>query len=252
LSVAALRAGRTKAMCVMCEVQSRRGFLTRAASVAGAAAFAGAGLRPAFGASTEPANGPSPSEALAKLKAGNQKYLAAPQLCEADLAGSRKAVAKGQAPWATVLTCSDSRVAPELIFGGVGLGELFVARNAGNVADTAVVGSIEYAIEHLHCPLVVVMGHERCGAVAAACDVVKKGARLPGSIGPMVAAIVPAARAVMHKPGDFIENAVRQNARNQAAIVRKSRILAGHAKAGKVTIVTARYDLDTGAVEFLD
>ncbi|WP_298354629.1 carbonic anhydrase [Rhodoblastus sp.] len=239
-------------MCVICAVQSRRAFLTKAASVAGAAAFAGAGLRPAYAASAEPSGGPSPEEAFAKLKAGNQKYLAAPQLCEADLAASRASVAKGQAPWATVLACSDSRVSPELIFGGVGPGELFVARNAGNVADTAVVGSIEYAIEHLHCPLVVVMGHGRCGAVAAACDVVRNDARLPGSIGPMVAAIAPAARAVMNEPGDFVENAMRQNVRNQAAIVRKSAIFAGLAKAGKVKLVAARYDLDTGAVEFLD
>jgi carbonic anhydrase len=238
-------------MCVMCAIQSRRGFLTRASAVAGAAAFAGAGLRPAFAASAEVSNGPSPEEAFARLKAGNRRYLAAPQLCEADLAHNRAAVAKSQAPWATVLTCSDSRVAPELIFGGVGLGELFVARNAGNVADTAVVGSIEYAIEHLHCPLVVVMGHQRCGAVAAACDVVKTGAELPGSIGPMVAAIAPAAKAVEGKPGDFVENAVRRNARNQADVVRGSPIFEDLAKAGKVKLVAAYYDLDTGAVEFL-
>lgn len=239
-------------MCVMCGIPSRRGLLTTAVAFAGAAALAGAGLRPAVAAPAGAVGGPSPDEALARLKAGNRTYLEVPQLCEANLASNRAAVAKGQTPWATVLACSDSRVSPELIFGGVGLGELFVARNAGNVADTSVLGSIEYALEHLHCPLVVVMGHKRCGAVAAACDVVKTGAELPGSIGPMVAAIAPAARSVEGKPGECVENAARQNARNQAATVRKSGIFGGLAKAGKVKLVAAYYDLDTGVVEFLD
>ncbi len=239
-------------MCVSCGLQSRRGFLVTAASIAGTTAFAGGGIRRAFAAPTGTTNGLSPDEAFAKLKDGNRRYLAAPELCEANLASNRAAVAKGQAPWATVLTCSDSRVSPELIFGGVGLGELFVARNAGNVADTAMVGSIEYAIEHLHCPLVVVMGHESCGAVTAACDVVKTGAHLPGSIGRMVAPIVPAAKAVRGKPGDFVENAARRNARNQAAVMRKSRIFNTFAKAGKVRLIVAFYHLDSGAVEFLD
>ena len=84
---------------------------------------------------------------------------------------------------------------PELIFGGVGLGELFVARNAGNTADTATMGTIEYDAEHLGSPLIVVLGHQNCGAVAAACEVVEKHTKLPGSIGPMVAAIIPAAKA---------------------------------------------------------
>ncbi len=96
-------------------------------------------------------------EALTKLKAGDQKFLTSPELCAADMAKQRADVAKGQSPWATVLTCSDSRVSPELIFGGVGLGELFVVRNAGNTADTAVMGTIEYGAEHLGAPLVVVL-----------------------------------------------------------------------------------------------
>jgi carbonic anhydrase len=93
----------------------------------------------------------------------------------------------------------------ELIFGGVGLGELFVVRNAGNVADTAAMGTIEYGAEHLGSPLVVVLGHQRCGAVEAACDVVAKHAKLPGFIAPMVDAIVPAAKAVYGKAGDFVD-----------------------------------------------
>ena len=97
----------------------------------------------------------------------------------------RAGLVAGQSPWATILTCADSRVAPELIFGGMDLGELFVARNAGNTANTATLGTIEYGAEHLGVPLIVVLGHERCGAVSAACEVVEKHAKLPGFIAPM-------------------------------------------------------------------
>jgi carbonic anhydrase len=143
-------------------------------------------------------------------------------------------------------------VSPELIFGGVGLGELFVCRNAGNVADTAVMGTIEYGAEHLGSPLVVVMGHSRCGAVQAACDVVEKDAKLPGSIKPMVDAIVPAAKAMKDKSGDFVDLSVRENARLNAEKVKaESDIVKELAHEGKVKIVYARYDLDTGVVDFL-
>jgi len=168
------------------------------------------------------------------------------------MAGRRASVAKAQSPWATILTCSDSRVSPELIFGGVGLGELFVARNAGNTADTATMGTLEYGAEHLGVPLIVVLGHQNCGAVSAACEVVEKHTVLPGSIGPMVDAIVPAAQAVQGKPGDFIDNAVRENARRTAEkITSKSEIIEELVHQGKVKVVYARYDLTTGVVEFL-
>jgi AraC-like DNA-binding protein len=97
----------------------------------------------------------------------------------------------------------------ELLFGGVGPGELFVARNAGNMVDTATMGTVEYGSEHLGSPLIVVLGHERCGAVVAACEVATKNTKLPGSIGPMVKPIVPAAMAMKGKPGDFVDNTVR-------------------------------------------
>jgi carbonic anhydrase len=195
----------------------------------------------------------SPDEALARLKAGNDKFVNAPQLCEAGLREERANTAEDQSPWATVLTCSDSRVAPELIFGGAGLGELFVARNAGNVADTAVLGTIEYGAEHLGSPLVVVLGHQRCGAVQAACDVVAKHVELQGSIRPMVDAIVPAAQAQEGKPGDFVDNTVRENAhRNAAAILAGSDIIRELIHEGQVKVVYARYDLETGVVDFLD
>jgi carbonic anhydrase len=195
----------------------------------------------------------SADEALAKLKAGNQKFVSTPQQCETDLVQQqRSSVATAQSPWATILTCSDSRLSPELIFGGVGLGELFVARNAGNMADTATMGTIEYGAEHLGAPLIVVLGHKRCGAVAAACEVAEKHIKLPGSIGPMVDAIAPAALAVKGQPGDFVDNAVRESARRTAAkIADESEIVEHLQRKRKVIVVAAYYDLDTGVVAFL-
>ena len=122
-------------------------------------------------------------QALANLKSGNDKYVKGPEVCAADLAKRRTGVATSQTPWATIVSCADSRVPPELLFGGLGVGELFVARNAGNMAvDSATMGTIEYGAAVLGVPLIVVLGHERCGAVVAACDVVTKKATFPGSI----------------------------------------------------------------------
>lgn len=227
-----------------CPGPSRRQFLCYAGGLA-AAAYSGAGR--AAGAKTAL----TADEALAKLKQGNARYLKAPQLCVADPAAIRASTANGQTPWATVLTCSDTRVAPEIVFGGLDLGELFVARNAGNVADVAVMGTIEYGAEHLGSPLVVVMGHSKCGACAAACDAVAKHAELPGSMGPMVEAIVPAAAAVRGKPGDFVDNTVIENARLNAAKIASSPIVSHLARDGAVKVAYARYDIESGVVDFL-
>lgn len=236
-------------MCRECARTSRRGFLSLAAGGAALAAMLGAGSVFDTAAAKTTL---SPDEALARLKAGNEKFVKAPQLCEAQLAENRTAVAKGQSPWATVLTCADSRVSPELIFGGVGLGELFVARNAGNIANTDVLGTIEYGAEHLGSPLVVVMGHSRCGAVQAACEVVEKHTVLPGSIKAMIASIVPAAEAVKGQAGDFVDNAVRENARRNAEkVLAQSEIVSELAHHGKLKVVYAEYDLDSGVVNFL-
>ena len=236
-------------MCEQCRdfTPGRRKFLSLlTASVA--ATTLGAHYAFAAGATTSVTT----DEALVKLKAGNEKFVSAPQLCATELAKQREYVAKAQTPWATIIACSDSRVPPELLFGGLGVGELFVARNAGNMVDTATMGTIEYGAEHLGIPLIVVMGHERCGAVAAACEVVEKHTKLPGSIGPMVNAIVPAAMAVRGKPGDFVENTVRESAKRTAMkVATKSQIVSHLIKENKVKVLAARYDLDDGRVEFL-
>ena len=236
-------------MCIDCVRMSRRNFMSLAASGAAAAGMWAVSGRLSPGLARTSLTS---DEALARLKAGNEKFVNAPQLCEERLRDERANTAGDQSPWATVLTCSDSRVSPELIFGGVGIGELFVARNAGNVADTAVMGTIEYGAEHLGSPLVVVLGHQRCGAVQAACDVVEKHVELQGSIRPMVDAIVPAAKSQKGKSGDFVDNAVRENARRNAAeILAGSKIIRHLVHEGKVKVVYARYDLESGVVDFL-
>ena len=222
-------------MCERCgELRlGRRAFLglAAAAGVSAATGFAARPARAAGGPKTEL----TADQALEKLVAGNARYVADAQVCAADLDGQRHHVAAGQAPWATIVACADSRVPPELLFGGLGLGELFVTRNAGNLADTAVLGTLEYGAAVLGSPLIVVMGHQRCGAVAAACDVATKNATFPGSIGPMIEPIVPAALAVKDAGGDFVTAAVRENARRTARrIVDRSTIVADLVKAGKV------------------
>jgi len=234
-------------MCIACDQKmGRRAFLRLGAGIAAAAAVSGSAF-----AAGGPTTSLTADQALAKLKAGNQRYVSSPQACVADLAKARADVAKHQAPWVTILSCADSRVPPELIFGGQNVGELFIARNAGNMADTATLGTIEYGAAVLGVPLIVVLGHESCGAVAAACEIVEKNTKFPGSIGPMLEPIIPAALAVKGKPGDFVDNAVRQNAmRTASRIVSASNIIADLVKNGKVKVVAARYDLDDGLVEF--
>ena len=239
-------------MCFECNSVhfNRRSFL-KLAGIGGAAAFAGFGsAMPLLASDAAPAL--SPDEALAKLQEGNRKFVADAGACAARISQRRQDVAKSQAPWAIVLTCSDSRVVPELIFGGVTLGELFVARNAGNVVDPDVLGTIEYGSEHLHAPLVVVMGHKRCGAIVAACDVVVKGTRLDGSIGKMIQPILPVALAETDRGENFVDKTVHANAFNGAErVLAESAIVSHLVEDGKVKVVPAYYYLDTGVVDFL-
>jgi carbonic anhydrase len=195
----------------------------------------------------------TPDEALAALKSGNERYVSHPELCSIDLAAQRNVTAAHQAPWATVISCADSRVPPELIFGGHGVGELFVARNAGNLVDTATLGTVEYGAAVLGSPLIVVLAHTSCGAVKAACDVVTKNATYPGAIGPMIKPILPAALAVQKDPGDFVDNTAKESARRTAGrLTAVSTPLSGLAETGKLKIVAAIYDLQTGLVTYLN
>jgi carbonic anhydrase len=239
-------------MCVNCANGGigRRDFTKFGA--AGMLALGIGGAPPAARAAEGAPTALSPDEALAALKAGNERYVSHPGLCAVDLAESRAAVAGHQAPWATIISCADSRVPPELIFGGHGVGELFVARNAGNLVDTATLGTVEYGAAVLGSPLIVVLAHTACGAVKAACDVVTKNATYPGAIGPMIEPIIPAALAVRNDPGDFANNAAKESAkRTVARLTAASTLIAGLVSAAKVKIAPAIYDLETGAVTYL-
>lgn len=194
----------------------------------------------------------SPGEALAALKTGNERYVSHPELCSIDLKEQRNAVAPHQAPWATIISCADSRVPPELIFGGHGVGELFVARNAGNLVDTATLGTVQYGAAVLGSPLIVVLAHTACGAVKAACDVVSKDATYPGAIGHMINPILPAAIASRNSPGDWVNNAAKESARRTAKRLTASKLIASAIAAGKIRVTAAIYDLQTGVVSYLD
>ena len=238
-------------MCSNCENDGvgRRDLLKLGAASILALGFGGVPrqARAAEGAATSL----SPDEALAALKEGNLRYVSNPELCSADLAQKRTTVMTGQAPWATIISCADSRVPPELIFGGKGVGELFVARNAGNLVDTATLGTVEYGAAVLGSPLIVVLAHTNCGAVKAACDVVTDNATYPGAIGPMIEPILPAALAVQKDPGDFVNNAAIESAKRTAGrLTAASTLIGGLAGDGKLNIVSAIYDLQTGLVSF--
>ncbi len=187
------------------------------------------------------------SGALDLLLAGNRRFFKGRMLHPDQTIGRREDLAKGQQPFAIILTCSDSRVAPEVYFDQ-GLGDIFVIRTAGNVIDDHVIGSIEYAVEHLKASLLLVVGHERCGAVAAAVA----GGHADGHIGSIVESIAPAVKATEGRSGDHVDNTVAKHARMTADALRASDpILAAAVKAGHLTVLAARYDLDTGRVELL-
>jgi carbonic anhydrase len=240
-------------MCINCGSNGigRRDLMKFGA--AAAIALAAGGASPAAHAAEAAPTSLSPQEALAQLKAGNERFVSHPELCTVDLALSRSAVAGHQAPWATIIACADSRVAPELIFGGHGVGELFVARDAGNLVGVETLGTIEYGAAVLGSPLVVILAHTACGAVKAACDIVTKNATYPGVIGRMIEPIVPAALAVRNDAGDFADNTAKESAKRTAAnLPTVSKIVSDMVGAGKVKIVAAIYDLQTGVVTYLD
>lgn len=192
-----------------------------------------------------------PEEAMTRLMNGNARYVDGYAAHPHGDAPRRVEVASGQRPFATILTCADSRVPPELIFDQ-GLGDLFVIRVAGNVVDEAVLASIEYSVIHLGSTLVMALGHERCGAVKATADALAgKGSPEDADthIGALAALITPAVRAVPNGTADALDAAVSLNASHAAAeILAGSRPLRSRVLTGQLKIVSARYDLDDGRV----
>ncbi len=199
-----------------------------------------------------PADAPSTlsaDEALKLLLAGNQRFAAGKlNSVSADEIMQRRAeIAQGQKPFAIVLCCSDSRVGPEIVFDQE-LGNIFVVRTAGEVLDAAGIGSIEYAVAHLGSPLLLVLGHEQCGAVKAAVADAKE----PGHIADIIQAIQPAVAKTKGQPGDPLQNAIRANVLDVAARLRGTGpILAEKVKAGRLKIIGATVSLTTGNVELV-
>ena len=227
----------------------RRGFL----AAAGALACTGLGgvtaSRPAR-AAAGPHTDLTADQALELMQRGNRDFVTdAPFRTGATTRERRIAIAAAQTPFCVLLGCSDSRVSPELLFGR-GLGELFIVRNAGNVVDLAVTGSIEYAVAELGVPLVVVLGHQRCGAVSAAVSVVQNNTTFPGSIGQMVEPIVPAVLKARTLGGDLLDQSVRENVRRVAARLPSASSILQEESEKRIKIVGAYYDLDDGKVEF--
>lgn len=192
------------------------------------------------------------AESLEILRQGNDAFLAGssqpPLMDRAD----RLRLAEGQHPFAAYVTCSDSRVPPELLFGR-GLGDLFIVRNAGNTLDVTALGSLEFAVAVLKVPLIVVMGHEGCGAVQAAVEVVRDDRRIGGNMGRMIQPIL-AAVLESRKSGNGYGDAVRQNVRSVVRELRQeaSPVLIGPQASGALQVVGAYYSLKTGAVDFFD
>jgi carbonic anhydrase len=185
-------------------------------------------------------------DALRRLLEGNARYLRGDLRYGERLAEQRLASAAGQHPFAAVLGCSDSRVPPQLVFDQ-GPGALFTTRVAGNVATDSVVGTLEYAVEHLGVPLILVLGHTSCGAVSACiqgCD-----APAAGHLGVLFEAIQPAVERARLTPGDPLESAVGFHVDNVVRQLRASEpVLGPRVRAGTLRVVGAVYDLESGAV----
>jgi carbonic anhydrase len=186
-------------------------------------------------------------QALEHLLIGNQRYISRKKMYLNQTQSRLQEVAQGQHPFAVILGCADSRVPPEILFDR-GLGDLFVVRVAGNSLNDSTLASIEYAVRNLAVPLVMVLGHERCGAVTA----VLEKQELPGHLSQFAAAILPAIEASAQEEGDRLDNAVRANIRFVTAQLRASTpVLAERVEAKQIKIVGARYDLDTGRAEVI-
>jgi carbonic anhydrase len=199
---------------------------------------------------------PTPGAAVAswrKLADGNARFVADRQIHPHQQLAWRQTLINGQRPFACVLGCADSRVSPELVFDH-GLGDLFTVRAVGEVLDDAVVGSIEYAVEHLHVPLVVVLGHANCGAVRAAIDLVRGNSTITGAINTVARAIEATVRSTPANPDDaaFLSACVHSQAKRVAAeLVQRSTAIREHVERRRVVISAAAYDLRSGQVQRL-
>ena len=228
---------------------ARRNVLKFAAAAAASTVIAR--VRPANAkAPPKPENVLAPDAALDRLMKGNARYVEGLSKRH-DFQHEREALSAGQNPYAAILSCADSRIAPEFCFD-TARGDVFVCRIAGNFASDEMIASLEYAVQVLNAPLIMVLGHDSCGAVDAAIKSLKDGTTLPGHLPSLVGAIKPAVDAVQGQPGDMLGNAIRRNvALNVDKLKAAGPILSAFAGDKKIRVVGGVYALKTGRVELM-
>ena len=198
----------------------------------------------------KPENVVSPGEALDRLMEGNARYVSGIARRQ-DFVAGREALIGGQNPYAGILCCADSRVVPEFAFDSTP-GDLFVCRVAGNFVNPDNLASFEYAVNALKTPLIMVLGHESCGAIKATLSAIVDKATLPGHLPALVAGIGPAVEAVVNQPGDRLLNATKENVRRNVATLKAAGpIVSAAVSEGRVQVVGGLYRLETGQVELI-
>ncbi|TAF09630.1 MAG: carbonic anhydrase [Nostocales cyanobacterium] len=225
---------------------SRRNFLQLGTGVIGAGVSVGVASNLATPEVAAAQNITNPDEALKALLDGNDRFASRKRRYEHQSYSRLQEVAKGQKPFASILGCADSRVPAEIVFDQ-GLGDLFVCRVAGNIAAPEEIGSLEYGSLVLGSKVILVLGHERCGAV----DATLKGEEVPGKIGSLLQAIKPGVDKSKGQPGDKLENACKANILVQIENLKSSPVLSELIKSNKLKIVGGYYDLDTGKVSLV-
>jgi carbonic anhydrase len=245
-------------MCTQCGDHSathstdlpRRNFLKLAGAAALSLGFFGRSQAAEITAPPKPQNVLTPNAALERLQEGNHRYVEG-RMKRHSFIAERPALALGQNPFAGILGCADSRVGPEYAFD-VGRGDVFVCRVAGNFADVNSTASFEYAVAVLGTPLILVLGHAKCGAVDAAVKAVKDGKEFSGHIPSLIKAIRPAVKAAQDQPGDLLDNAIRQNVVFNVEKLRTAGpILSKAVQKGKLKVAGGIYSLDTGRVTLI-
>jgi carbonic anhydrase len=243
-------------MCEICRQNtihrfglSRRNLLFGAASSMGVLLANAAGAKE-MNAPPKPQNVLSPDASLERLRKGNTRYVEGVSLRH-DFKHEREALAGGQNPYAAILSCADSRIAPEYAFDS-GRGDLFVCRVAGNFANTETVASLEYAVAVLNVPLILVLGHDSCGAVDAAIKSLKDDTTLPGHLPSLVTGLAPAVKAVLQQGGDTLSKAIRQNVVDTIAKLGSATpILSAAVEQGKLKVAGGVYRLRDGRIDMV-
>jgi carbonic anhydrase len=226
---------------------SRRAVLGFVAASTVGLALGGAGMAKDARPPPKPQNALSPEASLERLLRGNRRYVEGRH----DFKHEREVLTGGQNPYAGILSCADSRIAPEYAFDS-GRGDLFVCRVAGNFANDDIVASMEYAVAMLGTPLILVLGHDRCGAVDATIKSLKDNTVLPGHLPSLVTALAPAVKAVSQHEGNALDNAIRQNVIDNVAKLKSATpILSAAAEQGKLKVVGGIYRLGNGRVDMV-